>query len=456
MPSCSSTTSRTELQSARGRQASLNALQEAALADADEAVAGWLREQGLEDAPRLADQLEVEPGWEHALEAVLSGHLRAVCTDSLDRVGAAVKATEVDSLALLDTAAPEVPAPAGTLMEQVRSPWPLHGLLGSVRVAADLPAALDARGTLAPGEVLVTADGVLVGPNWLRTPEVTAPWAGCSPGPRSSRSWSSRSRPWKGGCGPGEGAGAPAGAPQRVEEEREGLRGETAGVNRSLANVRADLTGTPYPSRAPARAPRALQAEREELAERLEESLTECEDARERLHAALEEIETLADRRDEPVGAPRRPARTGDKGTRAGAGVPGAAHRLQVSIESRRASREARLRSLERAREQREQLRGAGRGAAPGPGGVPGAPGRAAGNAGRAAGPAVGRGRAARQLSQRAWRSWTAACVSWSRSATGWSRTSASASAGSTLCVWPVRSAWCAGAPWRSSSARRG
>jgi len=349
--------SRTELQAARGRQASLTALQEAALADADDAVAGWLKEQGLEGAPRLADQLEVEPGWEHALEAVLSGHLRAVCTDSLDRVGIKVSATKIGSLALLDTAAPAAPAPSGTLLEQVQSPWSLHGLLGSVRLANDLPDALSNRGTLAPGEVLVTADGVLVGSNWLRTPEADGALGGVlarAEELKELEQWietlearihaleqeHERLRVRR----------------RRVEEEREGLRGETVGVNKSLANVRSELTGRRTRLEHQIERRGALEAEREELAERLEADLAEGVEARERLHAALEEVATLADRRE--AMAERREvlrqqvvqAREGERKWRE------RAHGLQVSIESRRASREARVRSLERAREQHGHL----------------------------------------------------------------------------------------------------
>jgi chromosome segregation protein len=348
---------RTELQSARGRQASLTALQEAAMADADEAVTGWLREQGLTKAPRLADQLEVEPGWEHALEAVLSGHLRAVCTDALDRLGAAVKAEEVDSLALLDTAAPDVPAPPGTLMEQVRSPWPLHGLLGSVRIARDLPAALQARGTLAPGEVLVTADGILVGPSWLRTPEVSGALGGFLARSEELKEMEQRIDRLEGRVQALEQEQERLRVRRRrVEEEREGLRAETDGVNELLAKVRADLSGRRTRLEHQSERRDALRADREELAERLEDALGESAETRERLHAALEEVETLNDRREQL--AERRDvlrdavarAREQEREWRE------QAHRLQVSIGSHRASREARVRSLERAREQREQL----------------------------------------------------------------------------------------------------
>jgi chromosome segregation protein len=350
-------TARTELQSARGRQASLTALQEAALANRDEAVDAWLSDQGLADAPRLVDELEVESGWEQAVEAVLAGHLRSVCTDAMDRVGSAAGVEGVDSLALIDTNATAVIAASGSLLEQVRCPWSLHGLLGSVRVAADLPEALSARGTLDAGGVLVTRDGVLVGPNWLRTPEVDGALGGVV----------SRAEELKELEGRLEAQEARARALEeeqerlrarrrRVEEDREGLRGEIAGLEKSIANLQADLAGrrTRLEHQSERRA--TLQSEREELAERLEEALGESEEARERLHAALEEVESLAERRG--VLAERREAlrrqvaeaRDQERERRE------LVHRLQVRIESQRAAREARQRSLERAREQSAQL----------------------------------------------------------------------------------------------------
>ncbi|MGH8466865.1 MAG: chromosome segregation protein SMC, partial [Pseudomonas sp.] len=56
-----------ELQRLGGRLASLEALQQAAL-DPGTGAAQWLREQGLEQRPRLAEGLRVESGWEVAVE----------------------------------------------------------------------------------------------------------------------------------------------------------------------------------------------------------------------------------------------------------------------------------------------------------------------------------------------------------------------------------------------------
>lgn len=69
-----------ELQRLNGRLASLEALQQAAL-DPGTGTAEWLREQGLDQRPRLAEGLRVEAGWELAVETVMGADLQAVLVD---------------------------------------------------------------------------------------------------------------------------------------------------------------------------------------------------------------------------------------------------------------------------------------------------------------------------------------------------------------------------------------
>lgn len=348
---------RTELQSVRGRQAALTALQEAALDDADAAVADWLSDQGLADAPRLVDELAVEPGWEAAVEAVLAGHLRAVCTDSLDRVGAVVDGADLGSLALLEGTEPLGPTAPDSLLARMQCPWPLQGLLGSVRVAKDLPEALSRRGTLDPGGVLVTRDGVLVGPNWLRTPEANGALGGVLVRAEELKELERRAAALDTQVRTLEQEQEQLRIRQhQVEEEREALRTETAGIEKAGARVRADLTGHRARLEHQNERRASLEAERAELAERLAEAGGEEAAARERLHGALEEIDTLADRRTaltsqrEALRGQVAEAREQERESRE------RAHRLQVAIEARRASREARLRNLERTRGQCRQL----------------------------------------------------------------------------------------------------
>ncbi len=162
---------REKAQTLRGRLASLEALQEAALGKQQEAVSQWLGQQGLTSAPRLAETLDVESGWERAVETVLGQYLEAVCTDDVDAVADALGRLEHGSLVLLDSSASSTTPQQGryeTLLGKLRSPGPATDLLEGVYVVSGLQQALDMRGQLSAGESVVTSDGVWLGKNWLR------------------------------------------------------------------------------------------------------------------------------------------------------------------------------------------------------------------------------------------------------------------------------------------------
>src|SRR4030095_14483768 len=75
-------------QAMRGRLVSLEALQQAALGQAQGRVMEWLPPHSFAQRPRLAQQIRVQKGWERAVETVLGGYLEAVCVDGLDAVTA--------------------------------------------------------------------------------------------------------------------------------------------------------------------------------------------------------------------------------------------------------------------------------------------------------------------------------------------------------------------------------
>ena len=162
-------TTRERVQTGRGRLVSLHTLQEAALGRSADGLAEWLRVQGLTGAPRLAEQLEVEPGWETAVETTLAGWLDAICVADLNSPAHAVE-TLSGRLTLLESpsSAAARPIPAGALAAKVQAPWPLTGLLAGVHTAADLTEALARRAGLQKGETLATPDGAWCGRHWLR------------------------------------------------------------------------------------------------------------------------------------------------------------------------------------------------------------------------------------------------------------------------------------------------
>lgn len=165
---------RTALQRLQGRLASLEALQQAALGNEDVHTARFLDQHGLQGAPRLAERLQIEPGWEWALEVVLGLPLDTLCVDDLeslvDRAGAfdgrAISA--LHSARVGATEATGTPAGARTLAQRLLSASPVDDLLARVRTAESLPAARALLPGLAPGESVVTADGCWLGQGWLR------------------------------------------------------------------------------------------------------------------------------------------------------------------------------------------------------------------------------------------------------------------------------------------------
>lgn len=164
-------TQRGQMQHLSGRQASLEALQQAALGQSGEEVQ-WLKERSLDTAPRLGERLDVETGWDGAVEAVLGEALQGVLVSDLGAQAQAAAELSKGSLTLVSLAeqSQEGQTQTGrlTLASKVRSSAELQAWLDHIFVAEDLDDALRQSESLAPHESVVTRDGVWIGCNWMR------------------------------------------------------------------------------------------------------------------------------------------------------------------------------------------------------------------------------------------------------------------------------------------------
>ncbi len=162
---------RSQLQTMRGRHASLDALQQAALGEKNKAVTQWLAAQNLTNQPRLAESVSVQEGWDKALETVLGNTLQAVCVKGLDAVTSVIGNLTQGELVLFDTTAKSAASDAkkaALLSSKVKADWDVAGLLNGIYIAEDLPVALQLRGQLAAHESVITQDGIWLGAHWLR------------------------------------------------------------------------------------------------------------------------------------------------------------------------------------------------------------------------------------------------------------------------------------------------
>jgi len=164
-------TLRTQAQNVEARLAGLRELQAAAEGEAhdDARLLDWLRRHRLEEAPRLAGKLGVEPGWEKAVEHVLGADLTALCVDGFDALSGDAAEFNGSAVTFVDLSASGA-RPAGErprLLDRIQTDLDLSPWLADVYVADDLAGALAQRAGLAPHESIVTRDGAWVGRNWL-------------------------------------------------------------------------------------------------------------------------------------------------------------------------------------------------------------------------------------------------------------------------------------------------
>ena len=158
---------RDELSKLEARLESLRELQALDLQAADgDAFNDWLERSGLSTAPRLASEMEVEDGWETALDRVLGRWAGAYCVDDCDeeRIKGGTEVVIVER-----TRSPRIPETRlPQLVEKVRcdgvdlGPW-----LDGIYIADDLGEALEWRPQLESAESIITREGAWVGSNWI-------------------------------------------------------------------------------------------------------------------------------------------------------------------------------------------------------------------------------------------------------------------------------------------------
>jgi chromosome segregation protein len=153
-----------------GRQASLEALQQAAMNDNQSQQ--WITDHGWREQPRLADSVDPIAGWETAVETVLGNYLQAVMIEDLGTASELLPSFEKGELLLIDRSA-RIAADPSSGEQAPRLASLVVGdsaaaLLGHVFAVNDLSEALEIRGTLQAHESVVTRDGIWLGVNWLR------------------------------------------------------------------------------------------------------------------------------------------------------------------------------------------------------------------------------------------------------------------------------------------------
>lgn len=302
---------RRERQALETRHASLDALQQVALGKNEGAVAQWLETHGWSGLRRLAEDIQVDEGWDRAVETVLGLDLEAVCVSDLDEVARRIEDLGEGTLAVFATgtggAAAEGDAPAPRLADRLRAPWGLDGLLRGVYTAETVADAMALRPRLRAGESVVTRGGVWVGPDWLRVVNAKDEKQGVLGREQALREIARELEAAQAALDQAhEGLERSDRDLAALEQAREDVRQRTDGARRREAEVRAQISRRDASLEQIRRRRERLAVETGEVREKIGRDEVELAAARERLATVTDEAraqeatgEHLQRRRDE-------------------------------------------------------------------------------------------------------------------------------------------------------------
>jgi chromosome segregation protein len=168
---------RSEQHQLKGKITSLELLQQHAMGKDNKNLSSWLEQvQGITmQSGRLAEYLDVETGWETAVETVLGSYLEAICLEDIAAILPHLPRLTDESLTLFTTQSNDCQSFGGlavinqpTLLAKINAPWDLGSLLAGVYCADNLEAAEKLLTTLQAHESVITRDGIWLSKGWLK------------------------------------------------------------------------------------------------------------------------------------------------------------------------------------------------------------------------------------------------------------------------------------------------
>ncbi|HHB91592.1 MAG TPA: chromosome segregation protein SMC [Thioploca sp.] len=349
-----------EVHKLNGRLASLETLQESALGTNDNDLNAWLQSYGLHDVPRLAQSIKVEAGWEIAVEIVLGTKLQALCIEDMTILQEALLNPPAGKLSLF-----EIPHhiennennTTSLLLNKIQAPWPLSSLLAGVRVADDIKTACQIRKQLAEHESVITSTGLWFGSQWLysqqevdenagilaRKQEITKITTKLDSLNVTVQQLTTELEQNRIALYAQENSREQAQQQFNVTQRQEAdLQSKHSGKQVQLEHSKAQL--------------QRLNKEQYELTQQISQDEIDLQTTRDKLHTALEEMEILADERDDLTQQRDLYQETVAQTSQIWQSIKDERHKIEVKLESLRTDQSRLQQGIERLQNQLEQL----------------------------------------------------------------------------------------------------
>jgi chromosome segregation protein len=348
------------LQAAQGKHASLEALQKAALGEGDEGIHEWLENAGLESNRKVAQTLDVDDGWERAIETVLGDYLQAICVNDLAPVTDSIAKLRSGQVTILEEHGGDLSDldTSTTLAAKVSgAPDSVIRILSRVQVADSLPAALSIRDMLDAEDSVITEDGIWLGRRWLRVSRDRDEKAGVLAREHEMRRLKGEIREAKARFESATKLQQDGRTRlHQLEERRETLQKEATAALAEYSEIKAELDAAQYrmdqvTARSAALAEETSEVEGYKVAaeEQLRESQSRFGQAEEAIKDLETRRETLEVQRDELRGELQRVRAQAEEDRQT-------VQNITIQFESRRSSKESAAQNLSRMQSQLAQF----------------------------------------------------------------------------------------------------
>jgi len=348
---------RREAQEKRGRLSSLETLQHAALGQEQGAAAEWLRQRGLDSAARVGESLQVEPGWENAVEGALGQLIEGVLVESPEALVDALGELGEGRLTLVAPEGGEQSYPDTSLAAKVRGPAAIRRILGKLHAAETLGEARALLPGLDEGESVITRAGERMGAGWVRVLRSGAAKQGALLREREIQSLRGEIKDLQQREQELErGLAAWRDRALVAEQQREDAQRALYLAHRGVSELAGQLQSQQGRIESARGRIEKIDADNTQLSETLETSRAQAREARAKLEQAVARMAELEDARAALDTERSRLAEARDAARQAARQSADAAHALALTAETQRAQAAALAQSLERMGGQRGQI----------------------------------------------------------------------------------------------------
>jgi chromosome segregation protein len=348
---------RKQTQEKRGRLASLETLQHAALGQEQGAAVEWLKRQGLDSAARVGEKLQVESGWENAVEGALGQLIEGVLVEHPEALVDALGDLGEGRLALVAADAGDAEFAATSLAAKVRGPLAIRRLLAKLHVAESLPEARALQARLGDGESVITRHGERLGAGWVRVLRSGAAKQGALLREREIQSLRAEIEHLQAREAELErGISAWRDRLLAAEQQREDAQRALYLAHRSVSELAGQLQSQQGRLESARGRIEKIDAESGQLVETLDSSRDQSREARARLEDAVARMGELETQRQALDAERRTLAESRDTARAAARESRDAAHALALTLESQRVQIVSLQQALDRMGSQRGQL----------------------------------------------------------------------------------------------------